>query len=101
MLRKYAHPTCRRKEYRDGESLSSDTIPSDPGGSTPNAMKVAYWNRVDRKLAFPRPQKNEVYSNIQSLRTHADCRICGSIERGSYRIGLGHSQGLESDCSSE
>ena len=61
MLRKYAHPTCRRKEYRDGESLSSDTIPSDPGGSTPNAMKVAYWNRVDRKLAFPRPQKNEVY----------------------------------------
>ena len=58
-----------RKEYRDGESLSSDTIPSDPGGSTPKAMKVAYWNRVDRKLAFPRPQKNEVYSNIQSLRT--------------------------------
>ena len=58
-----------RKEYRDGESLSSDTIPSDPGGSTPNAMKVAHWNRVDRKLAFPRPQKNEVYSHIQSLCT--------------------------------
>ena len=49
MLRKYAHPTSRRKEYRDGESLSSDTIPNDPGGSTPNAMKVACWNRVDRK----------------------------------------------------
>ena len=39
MLRKYAHPTSRRKEYRDGESLSSDTIPSDPGGSTPTLLK--------------------------------------------------------------
>ena len=81
MLRKYAHPTSRRKEYRDGESLSSDTIPSDPGVSTPNAMKVAYWNRVDRKLAFSRPQKNEVYSH--PVATYTDCRICGNIEGGS------------------
>ena len=62
-------------------------------------MKVACWNRVDRKLDHKRMK----YSHIHPVATYTDCRIRASIEGGSYRIGLGHSQGLEfeSDCSSE
>ena len=47
------------EEKKDKLFLSRLTSPIEPGGS-PLAMKLAYWKKVDKKLALPIPTKKDV-----------------------------------------